>query len=95
MYFLEHSAAAFLIPLNEFAERYDVPIKGNFGAFGAQELLLELARDSTAAVLLKPGYHWLEATELTRFVQSNLQFVRDVNGYQLYFNHPVVKFPAQ
>jgi hypothetical protein len=84
VHFLEHSAALFLIPLDRFAGRFDVPLGGNFGATGVEEVIRELAADEAAAVLLLPGSHTLEPKEIIDFVQANMTQVGEVAGYQVY-----------
>jgi hypothetical protein len=84
VYFLEHSAALFLIPLDRFGDRFDVPMLGNFGAHGMEQVIEQLALDKTAAVVLSPGTHELEPKEIIDFVRANMTPVSDVAGYQVY-----------
>jgi hypothetical protein len=84
VYFLEHSAALFLIPMDRFAGHFDVLLGGNFGAGGVEEVIRELAADDAAAVLILRGSHALEAKEIIAFVQTNMTQVGEVAGYEVY-----------
>ena len=87
VYFLEHSAALFLIPADRFADRFDVPMMGNFGADGMEQVIARLVADPSAAVLILPGSHELEPKAIVDFVEANMIRVGEVDGYQIYV-HP-------
>jgi hypothetical protein len=87
VYFIEHSAALFLIPADRFADRFDVPMLGNFGARGMEQVIEQLAGDETAAVLLLPGSHELEPKPIVDFIQATMIRAGEVAGYQVYV-HP-------
>lgn len=87
VYFIEHSAALFLIPSERFADRFDVPMLGNFGAHGMDQVIDHIAADETAAVFLLPGSHELEPKPIVDFVQATMSRAGEVAGYQVYV-HP-------
>ncbi len=87
VYFIEHSAALFLIPSDRFADRFDVPMLGNFGAHGMDQVIEHLGADETAAVFLLPGSHELEPKPIVDFVQATMIRAGQVAGYQVYV-HP-------
>jgi len=84
IYFLEHSAALFLIPLDRFADRFDVPMLGNFGPHGVEDVMASVAADPRAAVLIWPGSHALEPKRIIEFVESSMTRAGEVAGYGIY-----------
>jgi len=90
VYFIEHSAALFLIPADRFGDRFDVPMMGNFGADGMAWVMARLVADPTAAVLILPGSHELEPRAIVDFVEGSMSRAGEVAGYQIYV-HPESK----